>query len=235
VRIRNCIQEQQVSVNCYCILVCESAIRVCLVRSCRHLVVRHTVARTQSSHVRYRRPTLWRRTVDDHRPLWHRHRPQIPPAAAVRLRGCSRRDSVGHRRFLALTTSARRLPRRWPLLVSLRAILWWCLRPTTRDDRAIRGNLLRVGVSLPVSSTSLSFTFSPYTHRFPHCHHHHFYHQSFFLFLFFILDLKHLFFKSFPLFPHRHSPGWSHRLPARPFSLAHRFCFSFSSRLSAVD
>jgi len=61
----------------------------------------------------------------------------------------------------------------------------------------------------------------------PHCHLHLCHHQS--LLLFFTVDLKHT--SSSSLFHHtlhhRYSLDCSHGLLAGPFSLAHRFCFSF--------
>ena len=55
--------------------------------------------------------------------------------------------------------------------------------------------------------------------------------------IFFTLHLKQT--SSSSLFHYRllhgYSLDWSHGLPAGPFSLAYRICFSFSSRLSAVD
>jgi len=53
----------------------------------------------------------------------------------------------------------------------------------------------------------------------------------------FTLDLKHTTSSSFfhHRLLHRYSLDWSHGLTAGPFSLAHRVCFSFTSRLSAVS
>jgi len=64
------------------------------------------------------------------------------------------------------------------------------------------------------------------------CHYQHCHLQL--VLHFFTLDLKHTSSSSLRLL-HRYSLDWFHGLPVRPFSLAHRICYSFSSRLRTVD